>query len=88
MADKKEEMRISQKRYNLLKMILDVYIKIFNKHQWLVTNNDIVECVDGSAEFGYLEGILQVLEVVPPEQGLVILDKLERRAESIRKKEQ
>ena len=84
---KAEELRISQKRYNLLKRILDVYKKIFNKHQWLVTNNDIVECVDGSAEFGYLEGVLQVLEVVPPEQGLVILDKLERRAESIKKKE-
>ena len=84
---KAEEMRISQKRYNLLKRILDVYKKIFIKHQWLVTNNDIVECVDGSAEFGYLEGILQVLEVVSPEQGLVILDKLERRAESIKKKE-
>ena len=84
---KAEELRISQNRYNLLKRILDVYKKIFNKHQWLVTNNDIVECVDGSAEFGYLEGVLQVLEVVPPEQGLVILDKLERRAESIKKKE-
>ena len=81
------EMRISQRRYNLLKRILDVYIKIFNKHQWLVSNNDIVECVNGSAELGYLEGILQVLEVVPPEQGLVILDKLERRAENIKKKE-
>ena len=81
------EMRISQKRYNLLKRILDVYIKIFNKHQWLVSNDDIVECVNGSAELGYLEGILQVLEVVPPEQGLVILDKLERRAENIKKKE-
>ena len=75
------------KRFNLLKRILDVYIKIFNKHQWLVSNDDIVECVNGSAELGYLEGILQVLEVVPPEQGLVILDKLERRAENIKKKE-
>ena len=77
------KMRISQERYNLLKRILDIYTKIYNKQQWLVSNDDIVECVSGSAEFGYLEALLQVLEVVSPKQRLAILDKLERRTEDI-----
>ena len=79
MANDKKEIE----RHALLKRILDVYIKIFNKHQWLVTNDDIIECVDSSAEFGYLEGVLQVLEVLPPEPGMAILEKLEQRAENI-----
>lgn len=74
-----EETNIPNERHTLLKRILGIYIKTNNSHNWLVSNKDIVECVNSSSEFGYLEGILQVLDVVPPEQGQTILNKLEQR---------
>ena len=73
------ETNITEERHTLLKRIMDIYAKTAGSRNWVVSDWDIVEYVNSSSEFGYLEGILQVLAVVSPEQGQTILDKLEQR---------
>lgn len=80
------ETNIPKGRHNPIKRIMDIYAKTASR-KWMVSNQDIVEYVNSSAEFGYLEGILQVLDVVSPEQGQTILEKLEQRVNNNKQQE-
>lgn len=81
------ETNIPNERHNPIKRIMDIYAKTAGSRNWMVSNQNIVEYVNSSAEFGYLEGILQVLDVVSPEQGQAILEKLEQRVNDNKQQE-